>query len=272
MLLKIIGLTDSVITLNVLGVTLHGKVSGTFIIKNDNQLSEVKLLRKAGLIGVEDLEATQTEQELPKQEVLAKKDKPKASKSSKPSKPEATKVEPEVKVAKKSLGRGRPKGSKNKSVQKKTILTQDQKVKLAEEDTQKMGSDVIIATGNSFQKKKMRHSFAGEIPESAKTQESLDAMDKVLKEERDEEVEDKPTIDENKLDPSEQMGKMAVISDMGRPTKKEMKNSILPASADIKNRDPFIDRDDKKNEKDKSEEAFIGGKPDDDPSEAFIEV
>jgi len=277
MILKITGLTDSVITLNVLGVTLHGQVSGIFNVQNDNQLTEIKMLRKVGLIKVEDMDITQTEQELPPEKTEDRptqeegkeegKEEPKVEVKEEPKEEPKEEVKENPKKVKKSPGR--PKGSKNKA-QKKT-LTQDQKVKKAEAETDKMGSDVVVATGEGFQKVKMRHSFAGEIPESEKTQASLDAIDKILKEENDEPVEDKPTIDESKLDPSEQMGRNAVVSDMGKPTQTEMKNSILPHAKETKERDPFIDREEK--EDDKSKNAFLD-KPDDkdDPDDSFIEV
>jgi hypothetical protein len=68
------------------------------------------------------------------------------------------------------------------------------------------------------------------------------------------------------------MGRNAVISDMGRPKQKKMKNSIIPNADDVKDRNPFIDKDDKEDQKDNAAEAFVDkDSKDDDPSDSFIE-
>ena len=92
----------------------------------------------------------------------------------------------------------------------------------------------------------MRSTFAGEIPESEATRESVEAMKRLEEEEKAElegrKVDIDPTlINESKLDPSEQMGRPAIVSDMGETKKIDMVNSAIPGSDEVRNRDPFID-------------------------------
>jgi hypothetical protein len=93
----------------------------------------------------------------------------------------------------------------------------------------------------------MRTTFVGEIPDSEATRESIEAMDKLVEDEKAE-LEGRivninpTTIDDSELDPSEQAGRYAVISDMGEMKKVEMVNSIVPGAEESKDRDPFIDK------------------------------
>jgi len=258
MRIKITGKTDSIITLNTLKSILQGKVSGLYDITTPAQENEIKILQRSNLIMVDDLEQTPTEKELPIISQPKNIEKPE----------ETVETELEKLHGGKRMKSGRPKGSKNK----KTVLPQSaqKKAKEAEAITQEMGSETVISTGGENKRVRMKRSFAGEIAESEQTQESLKAMEKITAEENGEEVEDKPTIDEEKLDPSEQVGRNAVISDMGKPTAQKMKNSILPEADKIKDKDPFIDRN---NGGDDTADSFIDmPASSNDPSDAFIDA
>jgi hypothetical protein len=248
MKVKVTGLTESVITLNLLGVVLQGEVEGLFDISSQEQMMELEALKRSGLISLESLEETETEKELGKEtedkteettdkttteKPKRKRGRPKGSKNKKKS---------EDKEDKPKRKRGRPKGSKNKP------KTEQEKASAAEAETQKMGSKVVVSTGKGEAKVAMKHSFAGEIAESSATEESLKAMEKIQEEEAAEKEGREPdapdtSIDESQLDPSEQMGRKAVVSRTGDPQAEDMKNSVLPGAEDIKNRDPFIDRE-----------------------------
>jgi len=262
MRIKITGKTDSVITCNTLKTILQGKTSGLYDITTPAQENEINVLQRCGLIIVENLdpkpknkspqsEDIENSPQIGTQATVQNNEKQETTQNT-------TKM-PEVKSKKSG---GRPKGAKNK----KTLL-QEKKVREAEAKTQEMGAEVIVSTGSENKKVRMRHSFTGEIAESAQTQASLEAMEKLAAEEKGEKVEGKP-LNEEKLDPSEQMGRNAVISQNGQPTAQKMQNSIVPEAQTIKNPDPFIDREKKTED---TNNAFIDNDILSDESDAFIE-
>ena len=256
---KVIGITESVITLNELGVILHGKVDGIFNIETKEQKNELDSLEKASLITVEEILVKKitkitTEKsdivEPPVEPIIEDIVEPVVEDTEKLTKPKPkSKGRPKgAKNKKKSKSKpkskGRPKGAKNKKKEPEQNLAA-----AAEAETQKMGSDVVVATGDgTMHKVAMRNTFAGNLPESEATEESLKALDKLNEieqaemEEREPEVSDQSTINEDQLDPSEQMGRKAVISDAGTPLKTDMKNSIVPGADEARGRDPFIDK------------------------------
>ena len=237
---KVIGITESVITLNELGVILHGKVDGIFNIETKEQKNELDSLEKASLITVEEILVKKiTKITTEKSDIVEPPVEPIIEDIVEPV------VEDTEKLTKpKPKSKGRPKGAKNKKKEPEQNLAA-----AAEAETQKMGSDVVVATGDgTMHKVAMRNTFAGNLPESEATEESLKALDKLNEieqaemEEREPEVSDQSTINEDQLDPSEQMGRKAVISDAGTPLKTDMKNSIVPGADEARGRDPFIDK------------------------------
>ena len=239
MRVKVIGKTDTVIMLNLMGIVLQGRVEGIFDVQGP-QNAELMVLKKAGLIDIIRLDVP----DVPVVPVVPKAETPEPV------------VEPVVEPRVKKGKAGRPKGSKNKSKNKPknkpktpktaTPKTSAQKAADAEAETQKVGAEVIISNGKETKRVKMRSTFASEIPESEATRKSIEAMEKLEEESKADlegrQIDIDPTpIDESKLDPSEQMGRAAIISDMGETKQVGMVNSSVPGSDEVRNRDPFID-------------------------------
>jgi len=162
-------------------------------------------------------------------------------------------------------GRGRPKGSKNKpkveepkveepKVEEPKVKEpkieepkiEEPKVEVEVPVSEKSGSTVVVGTSEGIVEGQMKNSFVPQGEDSEAVQESLDAMAKLEAEERGEieEGEEEPlVIDESTLDPSEQMGRAAIISTGDAPIEVPMKASILPENEAISERDPFIEND-----------------------------
>lgn len=119
----------------------------------------------------------------------------------------------------------------------------------AESLTQKTGSRVVIGTQEGPKFSRMSRSAIDDIPDSEKTMASLEAMKKLEKEEKEEIILPDAPVDESKLDPSEQMGRKAIISTYSGTEDIKMVNSILPEADSVNKIDPFIDRKDKEEEK-----------------------
>ena len=117
---------------------------------------------------------------------------------------------------------------------------------------------------------KMQRSFAGEITDSEKTAASIEAMAKLEEEEAEGIDLGDTVIDESTLDPSEQMGRKAIITTGDGETKAvSARNSILPEADQIRERGvEFIDRDDPVVKK----EAFIEDEGGDDDESDFLEI
>lgn len=224
MKITIVGNTDSIVNLNKSGIPLVGKSQIVVNADTPEKENEIRVLQKSGLISIVE-------------------DKP-VSSQNEPDK----KGEPKKKA-------GRPKGAKGKN-----SLAQIEKARVekAEAETQKMGSRVIVSTGDGVKEKKMVSSVINELPESDKTKESIEAMAKLEKEEKEVVLPDVP-VDNKKLDPSEQMGRKAVVASAQGEDRVDMKNSILPDSDKTKARDPFIDREPDQ-------------KDDEDPDDAFLKI
>jgi len=220
------GLTESILTLNKIGVPIQGRVTAILDINTNEQQQELNIVVKAGLV------------KILKESECVKNTEEEKNASNKDANPEGR-----GKGKRKS---GRPKGSKGKS----KINQEKEGAARAEAETQKEGSTVVIGTGGDTVKGKMTHNAVGEQPESDRTKKSLEAMEKLQEEEENENAEgfdpQDMTIDESKLDPSEQIGREAIIGTGSGEQKVKMTNSSVPEADAIRQMDPFIDREDKK--------------------------
>lgn len=204
----------------------------------------------------------------------------------------------------KRKGRGRPKGSKNKTTIEKESEEKakeeadveaqaeaEEKAKADEENkkvtrnkteaeavTDEMGGKVVVSVPGGPVEGKMVNSSIGEAQESLKAEASIEAMKKLEEEEKEEGelFETYNPIKEEDLDPSEQMGGKAVISVAGDSKKVDLVNSVLPEADVIKERDPFIDKEDNakiEKVKDDLQESFLESLEDKDADDdTFIEV
>ena len=205
------GLTESTLTLNTLNIILHGTERAGIEVNTDNQERELHELLSSKLIAfVDSMEAPVESNNLPDALVAKRK-------------------------------RGRPKGSKGKA---SNGDDNSKSTPEAQDIPNKRGSKVIVATPEGPRARKMVDSIVPNILESDATAASLEAMDRIEREEAGEEVEDYPVIDESKLDPSERMGNKAIISAGSKSIQVDLTNSILPDRDAFKNRDAFIDRTD----------------------------
>lgn len=241
MKLIVVGRTDATISLNKTGVYIHGRERAVLNIENEEQQNEINGLINAGFI----------------EEIIEKVDPPlvfiqPTLSTTNPTHPAAIPAKTVEAEEKQELPkkRGRPKKETPKELTKEA---KDQiKVNRAEANTQKMGSRVIISTGDGQPvETRMRHSAINDIVESEKTAASMRAMEKLEKEEKEEAK--KVALEESSLNPSDQMGRKAVISTESGEEKVNLVNSVLPESNKIKEADPFIDRD----SDDDFDDAFI---------------
>jgi len=234
MKISIKSITPATLTLNCLGnYIIHGFETALNVNVSEGQLVELNVLEREGLVRI-DREVSEDY------------------------------VEPVKK------GRGRPKGAKNRTTLAKEIENKKQQKKQtklekqekeqakdqietnkvtrnkseAEAITDEMGAKAIVAVPGGPAKVKMVNSFVGEANEVLHAEASVKAMEELEAEERDEVVDEKYVINEEDLDPSERMGGKAVISTGGHAKQIDLVNSILPESQTIKERDPFIDRED----------------------------
>jgi len=112
---------------------------------------------------------------------------------------------------------------------------------------------------------------------SDKTAESIEALEKLEKEEKEE-----TKIDESKFEENSKMGGPATVVTAEGEDTVAMKNSIVPSAEEVKEKDPFIDKEENAEKEVLSadaEEAFIDtvNKPlieddNDDVGEQFIEI
>jgi len=123
----------------------------------------------------------------------------------------------------------------------------------------------------------MTKSISDDMAESEKTKASLEAMAKMKQEEEDSKTPSH-VVDEESLDPSEQMGRTAIVMNEGEEQVVDMVNNATPGSAKAKKADPFIDKEDKEIADASSSKAdpFVEGdgksaKDDDEYVDAFIE-
>jgi len=121
--------------------------------------------------------------------------------------------------------------------------TEQERITRAEAKTQEMGSRVVISNGNGTAEGKMRRSAIGDICDSDRTNASVEALKKIEEEEKDGEIADDLVINESKLDPSEQMGRKAVVSTGDSYQSVKMVNKLMGEVEAVK-RDPFIDKKD----------------------------
>lgn len=273
----VVGKTDCIITLNKIGMPIHGKQQALVEIDNDEKKNEILGLKRAGLLDIIEVNIAEEREKEAIVEIHGDSSEPNGNVPyTKPEDaPRATEtpVEPinltlatpptatsePAPESKKNKG-GRPRGSKNKKAAAVTKKTEQERVVEAEAKTQKMGARVVISTGNGSVESKMRRTFEGEIPETETTKESINALEKIEKEEVEDKKQGSIKVDESNLDPSEQMGRQAVVVQEGKQNKKELSNSIIPGQKEIRDNINFIDE----NKKDKANDAFIDGNEGDD--------
>jgi len=248
----VVGKTEAIINLNKIGIPIRGMTRAVLNIETEEQEKEMEALVRAGLL--EKVDDTKTS--------ISEQTNFKTQNETKDGDKEDSNADKGPIKKKKS---GRPKGSKNRS--NNPMAEERKRVSDAEAQTQKMGSRVVIATLDGVKEGHMTRSAIDDMAESDKTQASLDAMEKLQKEE-DEEINlpDTP-INEDVLDASEQMGRKAVIATHSGTDAVNMVNSILPEADVSKKIDPFIDR---KNQEPKPEDAKKDSK--DDKFDSFIEL
>lgn len=251
------GRTNAVIALNKIGVPIRGTSQAVLKIENEEHQKEINGLVAARLIDiiVDDIRAVPIP--IPQPNVQQINFESTIDKDQKVEEKNEEKKE-EKKATKKNKG-GRPK--KNKP------LSENERVRQAEERTQKLEGRVVIGTGNGNVESKMKRSAINDIIETDKIKASLEAMKQI---EDDEKEETEPADDlvnflENKnLDASEQTGGKATISTESGEKQESMVNNITPGSDEIKKADPFVDKKDKETGK-KTD-------TDDDFGEAFVEI
>ena len=299
MKINIKSLTPATLTLNCLGnYIIRGREVAPNVEIAEGQLSEVRVLERAGLIRIDYLDA-----------------------------PSIKEIDKEIEKPKKS--RGRPKGAKNKStldaekqakIEAKEQSKLDAKNKLvkrasdetdkmtrnktnAEAITDEMESKVVVCVpgGKGVAIGKMTNSVIGEAKESIGADESIQAMEDLEAEEKEElarengeegensETRDKWVVKEEDLDIADRMGEQAIISNGREAIKVDMVNSILPSADVIKERDPFIDKseiaednnnDDDNDDNDNNKEADEDGdyiesltsNPDNNEEDDFLEL
>lgn len=234
--ISVIGKTDSTINLNKIGVPIRGKTRATLTINNAEQEGELMGIVRAGLLEIIQDHSLPSTPSIPLiSSIIDISARPKAKQEA------IIETVPETVLEKKKGGR--PKGAKNKPKEmpkKSQAKDEAKRVAEAEAKTQKMGSKVIVGTLDGPKVGKMTRSAADDITESEQTKASIEAMQKLEKEE-DIDLDD-TFVDEDSLDASEQMGRKAVVANESGTNQKNMTTSILPES---KRTDPFIDRKDK---------------------------
>jgi len=163
-----------------------------------------------------------------------------------------------ARISKKRNGKGRPKGSKNKVKR----VSRSNKISPIEENEK-----VIVGSANGSFETKMVHSYAETEENSETVRASLGAMDELLKEENKSE----DVIDEKTLEVQDRAGGTAYISTGESVKGIGIVNSVLPESDAIKNRDPFIDRDNELNKDNK--DAFLNDEASNkDDDDLFLEI
>ncbi len=255
MKVNIRSLTNATLTINSLGnYIIRGREVAFNVEISETQILELKVLERENLIKIEYIGVQASTKDTPR-------------------------------VVKR--GRGRPKGSGVKPVLVKEIESEIKKkdkketAKItrnktkAEAITDEMGSKVVVAVPGGVVERQMVHSVVGDAKESLKAEASIIAMEELEAEEAGLLVEDKRVIDEESLDPSERMGGSAVISVGGDTKKVNLANSILPEADIIKNRDAFIDKEDKSKIKEDSADFYLDENDDidknDNDDDLFIE-
>jgi len=204
----VVGKTLGVISLNKIGGYIRGQDPTILSIDTPEKEAELNGLIRAGLVTIDNPMPLNS---------ASKDENPEAGKGSV----------------------GRPKGSRNKI--KKASESVVETKPSGEDKSNQMGSRVVVGTGGGVKEGNMKYSAIDDLPESEKTQASLDAMKSIEEAEKSGKSRVEQIIDESKLDASEQMGRKAVVSNHGQMNSEAMKNSILPNAQEIKDRDPFID-------------------------------
>lgn len=251
MKIRIVNLTECIINFNKCGIPLHGKEEVIVNIDTEEKKNEIMGIQRAGLIDVEmeepevksedkaeEREATPEDYESARKQLDQPANDPNLIIVSGPH----FELDPQnnTEAPKAKNKGGRPKGSKNKKGVK--APTEQQRVITAEAKTQQMGSRVVMATVDGVKEGRMSRSVVDDIPDSERTKASLEAMERLQKEEEEEIYLPDVTVDESKLPPNEQMGRKATISTPEGDMKVNLVNSVVPESKQSREANPFVDR------------------------------
>ena len=271
MKIVVIGKTGSVINLNKIGVPVRGLETAILNVDTPEKQRELDILIDAGLLEI--IKQDNTLVAAPTKnisEVILEEETQKLGKAI-----EETKKEPVIEKVEKKKG-GRPKGAKNKDdkkIEKPKAKTEKQKIAEAESLTQKMGSRAVVGTGNGVKEGRMTNSAIGqlEIPDPI-VKESIDALKQLEEEENEENIFLPAAEDESLLDLSEQNGRKATMTTENGNKSVAMKNSVI----NEKQKDPFIDKDNKLEPPDldfiDQVNAKNQDKDEDDYDESFIKI
>lgn len=278
MRITIKGLTASTITFNSIGIILRGdsskpeqykeSIARSVPINSMEAVQEIQEIKQAKLIDIElvDAEDSPYVYHLFPNLIPVKEEET----------PEAT-----VRVKR---GRGRPKGSTNKSktvtgeakvnmVKRSTKTTESVTAEVSEPVADVVTPDedtAVVITEEGVCKTQVikEEDKVADLDESDRTSASIEALQKMEEEERLANEAENIEVDESNLDESEQKGGKAVIGTGGTEMKKvEMKNSIIPEAEEIKKKDPFIKDDTPVDDK---ADVFIN-EDNDDGEDKFIE-
>ena len=224
------GTTGAVLTLNLCGVFIHGPVKAIIDIDNEAKKKEIQGLIRHGLIQVLEVEKKKGEAELSSGLMPPKpKNVPKKKRESKNKDDEIDEIIPEAK-------------------------TEQERAFQAEAKTDKMGSRVVVATPSGIAEGKMKQTFVPDMPEPKRAEASIRAMEKLEEEEAEEALaftNSEDVIKEGGLDPSEQMGRTAVVSGQKGEQRVQLQNSIISGDKKNKKHDPFLDREENAEREDK---------------------
>lgn len=253
MKIRIVNLTECIINFNKCGFPLRGKEEATVKIDTEEKKNEIMGIQRAGLIDVEMEEPEVKSEDKAEEREATPEDYESARKQlDQPANDPNLiichvsgphfELDPQnnTEAPKAKNKGGRRKGSKNKKGVK--APTEQQRVITAEARTQQMGSRVVMATVDGVKEGRMSRSVIDDIPDSERTRASIEAMERLQKEEEEEIYLPDVTVDESKLPPNEQMGRKATISTSEGDMKVNLVNSVVPESKQSREANPFVDR------------------------------
>lgn len=312
MRITITGKTEATISFTTLGIVLRGKTSAKSIeIKNDDQLREVVGVKNAGLVDVirEDVPEQPEQPEKPEKpakssvptnvpkfippkniekEVEEKEVEEKEEKVEKVEEVEAVEDAPTKEDVPAKKGRGRPKGSPNKTKKTKKNIEPPKIVKETPKEAPKQAKpikpikpikkieaskapketnapkddedQIVVMVDGKAIRGSARNSFSPEIPDDERTRASIEALKQMEAEEEGEKAEAKE-FDESSLPIQDRMGNPATISvGKNKNEKVPMKNSFVPEAKQIKDAEkfiPLVDEETQKKINKKAKDAFI---------------
>ena len=254
------GTTGRTITFNTVGLILRGKEEASLDVTPE-AYEEIKQLERLNLVKVLNKDERKNSEESTTTPEPVVKDPDEPVSSSKVNEDEVEELK--INDLTKSLIRKKIKKEKAKNNQKEKN----------NKDADLGSSKATVSLGDKCVSADMKKMTSD--PESVveKVSDSIDAMEKL---ENEEASKDLP-IDDKKLDENQKMNRSATVSTTEGETVESLKNSIIPEMEEIKDRDPFIDKEEKDNEDKKApKNAFIDqlsvDEDEDNLGEQFIEL